>query len=218
MVTPRRAALLLGFAALLAAPVDVRPDEPEEEEEEGGAQVERTFRREERGRHWILPDHLTAQVAGNVGFVALGGGHEMANGRVLGDLLVGWVPESVGGTDIFQLSAKVTWSPWVLRFGSGWKVRPVTTGLQVTYLLGGRYFVVQPDRYPRGYYDVPTALHPALSAGAALTVPKRYFEVPVSLYAEVVALGHMLRVWAKNPATIGPEDVFSFAMGARFRI
>lgn len=214
-MTARRVALLLGLAAALAAPVDARPDG----EEDDRPDVDRSFRQdEERGRHWVLPDHLTAQVAGNVGFVALGGGHELANGRVLGDLLVGWVPESVGGTDIFQLSAKVTWSPWVLRFGDGWKLRPVTTGLQMTYLLGGKYFVVQPGRYPKGYYQVPTALHPGLTAGSSLTVPKRYFDVPVSLYAEVVALGQMLRVWAANPETIGPEDVFSFAMGARFRI
>ncbi|GAO02410.1 hypothetical protein [Anaeromyxobacter sp. PSR-1] len=213
MVRPARAlALLTALAAAVAPPAPARAEAEH-------ASLDRAYERDEGGdRHWLLPDHLTAQFAGNVGLLAVGGGHAWRDDHVLGDLLFGWVPESVGGTDIYQLSAKVTWSPWIVRLGQGWKARPFTVGLQVTYLLGGDYFIVQPSRYPNGYYPVPTALHPGLTLGTSLAVPKRYLDVPVSIYVEGVALGHMLRVWAANPRTIGPADVFSFTAGARVRL
>ncbi|ACL65834.1 conserved hypothetical protein [Anaeromyxobacter dehalogenans 2CP-1] len=213
MVSPGRVpALAAALAACLALPAPARAEAEH-------APLDRAYERDEgRDRHWLLPDHLTAQFAGNVGLLAVGGGHAWRDDRVVGDLLFGWVPESVGGTDIYQLSAKVTWSPWIFRLGQGWKARPFTVGLQVTYLLGGDYFIVQPSRYPSGYYPVPTALHPGLTLGTSLTVPKRYLDAPVSLYVEGVALGHMLRVWAANPRTIGPADVFSFTAGARVQL
>jgi hypothetical protein len=214
MVSPGRArvALAAALSAAIALPAPARAEAEQ-------APLDRAYERDEGdGRHWLLPDHLTAQLAGNVGLLAVGGGHSWRDGRVVGDLLFGWVPESVGGTDIYQLSAKVTWSPWIVRLGQGWKARPFTAGLQVTYLLGGKYFIVQPSRYPNGYYSVPTALHPGLTLGSSLTIPKRFLDAPVSIYAEGVALGHMLRVWATNPRTIGPADVFSFTAGARVQL
>ncbi|WP_232287448.1 hypothetical protein [Anaeromyxobacter dehalogenans] len=212
MRTARALALAAALSAALGVPAAARAEAEH-------ASLDRSYERPEgRDRHWLLPDHLTAQFAGNVGFLAVGGGHAWRDDRVLGDLLFGWVPASVGGTDIYQLSAKVTWSPWIVRLGQGWKARPFTVGLQVTYLLGGEYFIVQPSRYPSGYYPVPTALHPGLTLGTSLTVPKRFLDVPVSLYAEGVALGHMLRVWAANPRTLGPADVFSFTAGARVKL
>lgn len=198
MTAGRRAVLALLAAALLLAAPAARG--------EGG--------RVDADRAWYVPDHAAAQLAGNAGFLAAGVGYAVARERVLTDVLVGWVPASVGGLDIFSLTAKLGWAPWKVERGS-WTVRPLVAGTQLTYTFGGQYFLRQPHRYPDLYYPRPTALHLGLTVGGAVTTPLELLDRRVAVFAEVVALDHALRLWYLNPRTVGPEDVFSLALGAR---
>lgn len=165
-------------------------------------------------RAWYVPDHAAAQLAGNTGFVSAGAGYAVARERLLADVLFGWVPESVGGLDIFSLTAKLGWAPWRLERGE-WALRPLVAGAQLTYTFGGQYFLVQPDRYPEHYYPRPTALQLGFTIGGALATPLQLLERRVGVFAELVALDHLLRLWYLNPRTMAATDVFSLAMGVR---
>lgn len=208
MVTTRaglaRCALLA--AALLVAATAARAD-PGRADREGAGESP-------AGRAWYVPDHAAAQLAGNTGFVAAGVGYATARERLFTDVLLGWVPEAVGGLDIFSLTAKLGWAPWKLERGS-WILRPLVTGAQLTYTFGSQYFAWQPDRYPKHYYPRPTAFHLALTIGGAVTTPLELLDRRVAMFAELVALDHVLRLWYLNPRTVGPLDVFSLAFGAR---
>lgn len=161
--------------------------------------------RAEPGRAWYVPDHGKLQLAGNVGFLSPGVGWALGR-RAEADLLFGWVPEAVGGTDIFALTGKVTWAPWSLRSGA-WSVEPFTAGLQVTYTFGDQYFVV-PD-----FAFTPTALRAGLALGAGATRPMRGREL--GLYAELVALDLGLSYALSNRRALDLWDAFSVALGAR---
>lgn len=178
----RRALAAAAATALLAAPA--------------GAAAERP---------WYAPDHAKLQLAGNVGFLSPGVGWGLGR-RLDVDLFAGWVPEAVGGTDIFSVTGKVTWAPWSLVAGS-WRVRPLTTSVQLTYTFGDQYFVVPP------FFFTPTALRSGIGLGAAASRELRGRRV--GLYAELVALDVPLGFWIGNPDALGPEDVFSLAIGAR---
>lgn len=156
-------------------------------------------------RPWYVPDHGKLQLAGNVGFLSPGAGWALGR-RVDIDVLVGWVPEAIGGTDILSITGKVTWAPGAIDAGR-WRVHPFTAALQVTYTFGDQYFVV-----PR-FTFTPTALRSGIGLGAAASRPVGARRAGV--YAELVALDVPLVYWLSNRDALGPEDVFSLALGAR---
>jgi hypothetical protein len=161
--------------------------------------------RAEPGRAWYVPDHAKLQLAGNVGFLSPGVGWALGR-RAEADLLFGWVPEAVGGTDIFAFTGKVTWAPWSVQAGS-WRIRPATAGLQVTYTFGDQYFVVPPFTF------TPTALRAGLALGAGASRSVRGREL--GLYAELVALDLGLSYALSNRRALDLWDAFSLALGAR---
>lgn len=170
--------------------------------------------REDR-RHWLVPDHVKLQLAGEIGFLSPGVGWELGR-RVHLDAFFGWVPEAVGGHDIFSFTTKLLYAPWRESVGRHWRVQPLIAGIQLSYTFGSQYWITQPDRYPGGYYDLPTALSAGVSVGGTVARKLRG-EREVGLYYELVALDHMIRAWIENPETVGAGDVFSFAIGTRFR-
>jgi hypothetical protein len=161
-----------------------------------------------RPRPWYAPDHAKLQLAGNVGFLSPGVGYALGR-RLEGDVFLGWVPEAIGGTDVFSVTGKLTLSPGTVEAG-GWRVRPFSAGLQVTYTFGGQYFVVPPFTF------TPTALRAGLALGSAASVPVRGRRLGV--YAEVVALDLGLVYWLSNRDALSPLDVFSLAFGVRLEL
>lgn len=170
--------------------------------------------RDERRRHWAVPDQAKVQLAGNVGFVSPGVGWSWLDRRLEADLFFGWVPRQVGGESIVSLTGKLTLAPWRLRPGSGWSLRPLTAAVLLTYTFGDEYFLRLPDHYPHGYYSAATALRSALALGAS--VGRRQWGLQeLGVYAELVALDAMLALWIANPSGLGPDDVVSLALGVR---
>lgn len=159
-------------------------------------------------RPWYVPDHAKLQLAGNVGFLSPGAGYGLGR-RLEGDLFLGWVPEAIGGDDVFSVTGKLTLSPWRVEAGR-WRVRPFTAALQLTYTFGDQYFVIPDEPF------TPTALRAALGFGAAASVPVRGRRV--GLYAELVALDLGLLFWLSNRDALSPVDVFSVALGMRVEL
>jgi hypothetical protein len=162
-----------------------------------------------------VPDHAKVQLAGQIGLVSEGVGYQVAGQRLHLDLLFGWVPASVaGGDDIYCLTGKITHVPWRLRAGTRWRLEPVRTAAQLTYTFGSQYFTRPPDRYPSGYYDLPTAWHMGVALGGAVTrPPRRDREREVGFYWEFVALPLQVRDWWRNRDVIDLSDVVSVAVG-----
>lgn len=171
---------------------------------------------EPRRHPWYVPDHFTLQLAGNIGFLSPGVGYEWAGGRLHGEAFVGWVPRAIGGDDIWSVTGKLAWLPWRIALGPRWYVTPITGALQLTYTFGEEYFVLLPRRYPKRYYDFPTALRAGIGIGGAIARRTGGGAVrEVAAYWELVALDAMIVSWIRNPRALGPGDVFSLSLGIR---
>jgi hypothetical protein len=168
----------------------------------------------EERRHPLLPDHAKVQFAGAVGLVSAGTGYAFGGRRLELDAFLGWVPESLAGTDLFTLTGKITWLPWSARLARGWRLRPITAALAMSYTFGDRFFVVLPEKYPRGYYPLPTALRGTVALGGTIGRPAPPF-AEVALYWELVAVDLPLALWIQNPGTVSAADVVSLALGLR---
>jgi hypothetical protein len=161
-----------------------------------------------------VPDHVKAQTAGNLGLAAVGLGYAWHGRRLETDLLVGWAPPSVAGEHLWPVSGKLIFQPFRLTRGR-FLLRPLSAGVQLTYTPGDEYFIAQPRRYPRRYYEVPTALRAGVALGGGLSRRVRGALSEVGVYWELVALDIALVDWARNSRAIGPREVFSFALGVR---
>lgn len=168
-------------------------------------------------RSWYVPDHAKVQIAGEMGVVAPGVGYELLGHQLQGDLFFGWVPSSFGGDDVLSATAKLTFVPWRIPVGHRWRVHPLSVSSQLTYTFGSQYFVLPPDRYPSGYYDLPTALHTAIGAGGCVVRSLRAEARELGVYYELVAPNAMLWRWFQNRAALSLADVVGVALGARLR-
>jgi hypothetical protein len=168
-------------------------------------------------RSWYVPDHAKVQFAGEMGLVSPGVGYELLGHRLQSDLFFGWVPASIGGDDVFSATAKLTLVPWRIQAGHRWRVHPLSVSTQLTYTFGSQYFLTPPGRYPRGYYDVPTALHTAVGVGGCVVRPLRSKSRELGVYYELVAANAMILRWLENRAALSLVDIVSVAVGARLR-
>lgn len=176
------------------------------------AEIEEPRHRGERERAWYLPDQAKLQLAGNIGFLSPGVGWAWRDRRITADAFFGWVPEVYGG-DVLSVTGKLTWRPWTLKAGSGFELRPLTAAVQLTYTLGGSFFVDEPSRYPDGYYPFPTALRSGVAFGSAASWPWRRSGTRIGVFYELVALDHVLVAWWQNAGSLSLADVFSLAIG-----
>lgn len=166
-------------------------------------------------RHPLVPDHAKLQLAGAIGLVSAGPGYAFAGRRLELDLLVGWVPPSIAGVDLVAVTGKLTWLPWSVRLGRTWRARPLTAGLALTYWRAGdRFFALNRDRYPAGYYPLPSAIRGSVAVGGTLGRPAGSLS-ELALYWEVVAVDLPLAFWLQNPGAVRASDVLSLALGVR---
>lgn len=166
-------------------------------------------------RPWYAPDHVKVQYAGAIGYVSPGVGWATRDRGVEADVFFGWVPQAIVGEDVYSLTGKLSFQPWRQRIGQRWLVRPLSGGLQITYTFGSQYFVRAPPQYPSGYWDGPSALRGAVAVGGSAAYLTGRAIREVGVYWELVALDLRMVYWVRNPRTVGPEDVFTLALGVR---
>jgi hypothetical protein len=166
---------------------------------------------EQRG---LVPDHAKLQLAGAIGLVSAGTGYALFGRRLEADVFLGWVPPSIADLHLVMLTGKLTWLPWTARLTRAWRLRPITVGMAVTYTFGDRFFLRNPDRYPRGYYPIATAVRGSFQLGGTIGRPVGRFS-ELALYWELVAVDVPLVLWWQNSRVVGLEDVVSLALGVR---
>lgn len=117
------------------------------------------------------PFFLTVHIGGGQGLVAVGGGCWLADQKLEPELLVGYVPPSVGGRAMAIFTLKTTYTPYSPRLQNNWQVSPVSVGAFVNYTTGDQFFLTNKSagRYPKGYYWWSPAVRIGALVGARVT-------------------------------------------------
>ncbi|OUJ76203.1 hypothetical protein [Hymenobacter crusticola] len=117
------------------------------------------------------PFFLTVQIGGGQGLVAVGGGFWLADQKLEPEVLVGYVPPSVGGRAMAIFTLKTTYTPYSPSLQNGWQVSPVSIGGFVNYTTGEQFFLTNQSagRYPKGYYWWSPAVRIGALVGARIT-------------------------------------------------
>ena len=172
---------------------------------------------QENSRSKILPDHIKVQYAGNIGYLSVGAGYTSKKEKLTEDLYYGYVPKSKGGLATHSLTAKLTWSPFMILKGHSVHVKPFSIGVLVNYAFGKQYFSFSPDKYPFDYYKFPTSFHIGIFEGGEAFIPlnrvKGFREI--GLYYELVTIDRELISYVNNDRALDLDDVFHLGLGIR---
>lgn len=165
-----------------------------------------------------LADHLTIQSGGYLGYVALGAGKNFGRHNI--NMLIGYVPENVGGVEIIQLDFKYDWHPSQLISltapQENISIDPFYIGLSIIYGSHDELFIALPEKYPEDYYP-PTALRYTLNVGAALQYGKQtYFIEYSALDVGLVSYINNAKFFINNYDYLGLEAIGSLAIGIKF--
>ena len=173
---------------------------------------------EEEKRKSRLIDYMLIQSGGYLGFIAVGVGKDFGHHKI--NMLIGYIPEYIGGVEVWQFDFKYDWHPLhSIPFGApqeNIQLDPFYIGVSAIYGVHDDLFVDVPDQYPAGYYPA-TARHYTLNIGTSLQYDKHIF------FLEYSALGVGLLAYKRDPKFFldnydyfGLESIGSLAIGVKF--
>jgi hypothetical protein len=166
---------------------------------------------------WYIPDVLTVQYAGNIGFISAGVGYASRTRNYEFGLLYGYVPKSMAGTYIHTITGKNTFPVTRCQLKNNKLLIPYV-GLGVSLEVGGNAFFRMPDHFPDSYYHYPKNMRVLAYGGAKV---QHFFSENfhglsgVELFAEAGTLD--LYVWYTAMSNeIKLHEIFSLAIGVNF--
>ena len=150
---------------------------------------------------WYEPDSIVTQTGGYTGLATIGVGYDIGK-YYRTDVIAGYVPEIVGGEDLWSLSWKNTFvAPKMGR------IEPYL-GLNLLYSFDDDTYVTLPEQYPRGYYPT-TALRTAAYIGVSDLS---------GLYAELTTLDHYMEAYVRSDGELNYWEIGTYAIGYRWRL
>lgn len=165
------------------------------------------------------PYYAKMQYAGSIGLVSVGAGRTFFNEKLDAELFLGYLPERVGGEELWTAAFKTHFVPIrPIQVGAlDWQ--PLRTGLMINYTFGDDYFIFgHHDKYPKGYYGHPTAMHLYLVLGGQLDFTRTTKLGRLGFYYEVNSSAEYLISYVRNTGYLSPGKIFNLALGVRLRL
>lgn len=167
---------------------------------------------------WFVPDYVSLQLAGNIGFLSTGIGYKIFNGVWNAELLYGFIPKSFSKSkDIHLITIKNTFPIFTKKISKKFIISPIG-GFGITYDVGTNTFTSLPNQFPEGYY-VPNAIHFTLFGGVNLyqnfTNTKTFKGVDYYLELGTVESYLWFAITSKE---VTLADAFSFAVGINLHL
>lgn len=183
----------------------------------GMATADASSEEEERQKSRLI-DYMVLQSGGYLGFIAVGVGKDFGRHKI--NMLIGYVPEDVGGVEVWQYNFKYDWHPsQAIPFGSpqeNIRLDPFYIGVSVIYSAHDDLFLELPEQYPSGYYQ-PTALRYTLNIGASLQYGRHTFFIEYSIPdVNLVTFIDHPKFFTDNYDYFGLEGIGSLAIGVKF--
>ena len=165
-----------------------------------------------------LIDYTVLQSAGYLGFIAVGVGKDFGRHKI--NMLIGYVPEDVGGVEVWQYNLKYDWHPFqAIQLETPYEniwIDPYYIGMSIIYGDHDDLFLELPEQYPSGYYP-PTALRYTLNVGASLQHGRHTFFIEYSILdVNLVTFIKHPKFFTDNYDYFGLEGLGSLAIGVKF--
>ena len=165
------------------------------------------------------PYQVKAQFAGHLGFFSVGAGRCFFLEKLETDLFLGYLPEKIGGDRIFTAALKMTYVPLRTLEVKSLDWQSLRAGIQLSHTFGEEYYIFeQHDKYPKGYYGFPTALHLYFYTGGQVNFTRVAGLSRFGVYYEFGTNVEYLISYLQNPKYLGPGKIFNLALGVRMKL
>lgn len=166
---------------------------------------------------WWVPEYTKFQFAGAIGFLSAGAGYINKTGKSETELIIGFLPKSIGGDNLFSATLKTNRIPWKKELSEQWTLLPFQFGGYLSYTFGSEFNTLLPDRYPGGYYWWSTSLRVGMFLGSRF----RYHPVTdspfksVDFYYEIGTYDLKFLSYAQNVESLSVLDMVNLSFGVR---
>lgn len=170
----------------------------------------------------LIPTHTKIQYAGGMGLVSIGAGWDYGtNNQWETDVILGFLPKYSTKDNKLVLTLKQNYIPWNIPLNKNFSLEPLTTGLYVTTILNGDFWVSEPDKYPNSYYSFSTKLRFNIYLGQRIrfNIPqdKRFFAKSVTAFYEIST--NDLYIGSAIPNSyLKPIDYLKLSFGLKFQL
>ncbi|MDY6934082.1 MAG: hypothetical protein SVZ03_07655 [Spirochaetota bacterium] len=163
----------------------------------------------------LLPEIITIQTAGYIGFVAIGIGHSYYSNFWETGLFYGYVPESIGGCDIHTIAWKNSFYPFEYAPLEKITVSPIYFGITMLCALDKNLYWHSATDAPQweGYY-FPTGIHFTFNIGFKILKESSSPNTYHSLFIEISSLDIYIKSYLYDDNEyLGLRDIATLAIG-----
>lgn len=172
----------------------------------------------------FIPTHMKLQYAGSMGFLSLGTGWDYGkNNQWETDFFIGFVPKYSTDHTKITFTLKQNFIPWEVNLDSKQRFSfdPLTCGLYVNTISGDEFWSTDPDRYPKGYYNLSTKIRFHIFVGERITfnIPpeKRLGARSVTLFYEISSCDLYIMSAVQN-SYLNLSDILHLSLGVKFQL
>lgn len=170
----------------------------------------------------IIPTHTKLHFFGGMGVVAAGFGWDYGkHNQWETDLFMGLIPRYSSSRAKLSFTVKQNYMPWSVSLGKGFSLEPLSCGIYLNTVFGDEFWVEDPERYPDGYYNIPTKLRTNAFIGQRWTwevdPERRYRARAITFYYELCTSDFYL-ISAFGNSYLKPKDYLNVAFGIKLQL
>lgn len=172
------------------------------------------YAQEKEGK--FVPDFVTIQYAGSIGFINAGAGYSIFRGRAITSFHYGVVPATKGG-ELHIVAGKLLFNTMRFKLSERVMLDPLDAGIMISYHFGSPFASSWPDhRYPEGYYWWKTSVRAHLNTQSSITVRLKDKAIhSLSVYADYNISELYLVSIFQNRRSLRPGEVIKAGFGIR---
>ncbi len=170
----------------------------------------------------LIPSHYKLQLWGGMGIASAGIGWDYGKKEQWEiDILLGFIPKYSSRKARATLTLKQNYTPWSIGVHPHLAIQPLSCGLYFNTVFDGDFWVRDPDRYPGGYYNIPTKIRSNIFIGQRITYiinpEKRNHAKSLSLFYELSTCDIYLISGIKN-SYLRARDYMVISFGIKAHI
>ena len=169
----------------------------------------------------LIPDHFVMQSGGGMGIASVGTGWSYGSGkRWETDICIGLIPKYDSSSANAIISVKENFCPWKIRLNDKFNYEPLTASIYFTSIISNNFWAKQPDRYPSGYYILPTKFRINISLGQRInwSLPENKSKIKSLTAFYELSTCDIYILSACGNKYLKPDDWLQLCIGLRINI
>jgi len=169
----------------------------------------------------LMPTYTKLQYAGGMGLINAGFGWSYGkNNQWETDILFGIIPKYSSDNAKITFTLKQNYIPWRKKLNDSFTFEPLECGLYFNTVFSDEFWTKEPDRYPKGYYNISTRVRTHVFIGQRLrfNIPdkKRLFARSITAFYEISSCDFYIISAFTNH--LNPDDYLRLSFGLKFDI